>query len=110
MIRAERQKRQVLVRWLALLALLGNASGVAAMECERVSSAGTKRDCTYVEEMHECIDDANDAKRDCNDDAANLDGLFEKAVAYSACQVVLMTNATACAVSVTSEWGLGKDL
>jgi hypothetical protein len=89
--------------WIGLLSFL--AQPVAADdECERVTSTGDTRDCTYLEEMRECVDDVNDSYDDCMDDAFSSDGFFETAGNVIGCELAFDVNLVACAIGVSMDW------
>ena len=97
---------RLLVLWVAFLSLFGHAAGLSAQDddCERLTSGGGTRDCTYLEEMRECIDDANESLDECIDDAAGQDTLLSWAVNLVGCEAASLVNLTACAVSVSEDW------
>jgi hypothetical protein len=103
---------RLLVLWIAFLSLFGQVAGLHAQddECVRLTSTGRERDCTYLEEMRDCIDDANDSFDECVDDAAEQETLGGWFVNWVGCEVASAVNNTACAISVTADWGFGKDL
>src|SRR5688572_30491149 len=93
------------LRLMAVVALFSffNASTLAAEdECERINSDGQTRDCTFLEEMHECLDDANDSLEDCEADAASQDGWISRALNWTGCQAAFEVNMFACAKSVSN--------
>jgi hypothetical protein len=105
-LRSARRPRLAFV-WAALLAFLATPSLVAADECERLTSNGTTRDCTFLEEARECVDNANHSLDDCHEDAASKSGWFSKSVNFVGCEAAFMVNIAACGVSVAAEWALG---
>ena len=101
---------RLLVLWIAFLSLFGQVSALNAQEddCVRLTETGRVRDCTYLEEMHDCFDDANDSFEECVDEAAREETLSSWFVNWVGCELGSMVNNTACAVSVTVDWGFGK--
>jgi hypothetical protein len=82
---------------LALLAFLASTSGLAADDCERVEDDGTVRECTYLEELGECIDVASEERAECRDAA---DGFWEKL----GCDVTWLGESVVCVIVITSDW------
>jgi hypothetical protein len=101
---------RLLVLWIAFLSLFGQAAGLSAQDddCVRMTETGRIRECTYTEEMHDCFDDANDSFEECVEDAAKEETMTGWFVNWVGCEVASAVNNTACAVSVTAEWGFGK--
>jgi hypothetical protein len=91
--------------WIGLLSFLVQTSALAADDdCERMTSTGSTRDCTYLEEMHECLDDANDSYDDCVEDASSQDGFFAEAVNRLGCEASSVVNIAACGLAVSMDW------
>ena len=108
--RSGRRWRLTLI-WVALLSLLVQTSaGAQDDDCERMTSSGTTRDCTFLEEIRECVDDANDSYDDCMDDAFNQDGFITIAVNVAGCELASFVNLTACATGGIADWHLGGAL
>jgi hypothetical protein len=100
---------RLLVLWIAFLSLFGRVSAVSAEdECERMTDGGAIRDCTYLEEMRDCVDDANASFDDCVEDAAEQESMVSWFVNLVGCEAGSVVNNTACAISVTVAWGFGK--
>jgi hypothetical protein len=97
--------------WVALFSFLAHSTAVAQDDdCERLTSTGETRDCTFLEEARECVDDANDSFDDCMEDASEQEGALTRLINYAGCEAASFVNLTACAVSVTMDWGLGNSL
>jgi hypothetical protein len=96
--------------WVALFSFFNASTLAAEDDCERLNSDGQTRDCTYLEEMRECIDDANDSVDECVDDATSQDSWWSIGTNWVGCQLAFEVNMTACAVSVSADWMLGNDL
>ena len=110
MARSNRSARRwrLTLLWVALLSMLVRTSTAAQSDdCERYTSTGETRDCTYLEEMRECVDDANDSFDDCWEDAGTQDSLVARLVNYAGCEEASLENLTACAVGVSTGWALG---
>jgi hypothetical protein len=100
---------RLMVLWIAFLSLFGQVAGLSAQDdCERMTEGGRIRDCTYLEEMHDCFDDANDSFDECVDDASKQESQLGWFVNWMGCEIGSAVNNTACAVSVTVDWSFGK--
>ena len=94
--------------WVALFSFFNASTLVAEDDCERLNSAGETRDCTYLEEMHECLDDANESLDDCLADAGSQDSFVEKAIGAIGCEAAFEVNMIACGLGVTGSWAVNK--
>jgi hypothetical protein len=91
---------------LALLALVGllllaQGSEASAQDCQVEDRHGELRDCTFLEDVLDCMYDALDSWVQCMDDA---DGWFDRIV----CEASQLINNNACVISTAMEWSLGS--
>jgi hypothetical protein len=94
-------QRPFLRRLLALsvLALVLQASALSADDCERTDIKGEPRNCTFLEEIKDCMDDVLDSWTQCMWEA---DGLIDRI----ACEAAGFVDNTACVAASIPRWGL----
>jgi hypothetical protein len=103
------RRLRLMAAWVALFSFFNASTLAAEDECERINSDGQTRDCTFLEEMRECIDDANDSLDECVEDAKSQDNWWSIGSNWVGCQLAFEVNMSACAVSVSVDWAFGED-